>query len=88
MENMVILGRSKRSGEQLALFEEPNVTASLVPFPARQGTWDVVVNTPPPPQKKKAATKCRAEGICSGFMLAGKTEGIRGDPKEMHVGNL
>lgn len=36
----------------------------------------------------KAATKCRAEGICSGFMLAGKTEGIRGDPKEMHVGNL
>lgn len=49
MENMVILGRSKRSGEQLALFEEPNVTASLVPFPARQGTWDVVVNTPPPP---------------------------------------
>lgn len=50
MENMVILGRSKRSGEQLALFEEPNVTASLVPFPARQGTWDIVVNTPPPPQ--------------------------------------
>lgn len=45
-------------------------------------------DTAPPKKKKKAATKCRAEGICSGFMLAGKTEGIRGDPKEMHVGNL
>lgn len=41
-----------------------------------------------PRTPQKAVTKCKARGICSRFMLAGKTEEIRGVPKEMHVGNL
>lgn len=41
MENMVILRSYKRSGEQLALFDDWNVAAPRVRYPALQGTQDV-----------------------------------------------